>query len=539
MDYNHLFIQGQEVSSFIKNSNKIWEGIIVDRSDGTKVVLNEETKAWKRLSDLEHIKRVGKLLYEDSHQEEATDLIKDFNSFTQSTLSKGNEKDLEDVAKNPSSKEQLSNHLITISKANPDIKDTPSSPDEAMKTVDENIADVLANKKAEQAPGNDAAIKAAQEETEKIIGKQVQETISRLHPIIKNKLYEMSAKTFHHCREFFNQTHDKKKTAAMLKLYGMSKESANKTVDQWEKIAMEIGAVLNSLHEDVDEDDLIDFMRDQCEHGDFEKKDFEKVKDYLKNEDDGAENKTKADEKESLNYENEDYLDIPDDVKEKVIKKVKDLLADNEDDIEEVIKSSFELTDDDAEEFIMQAFEEYLEESDVEPRDSIANYEDDEVEKDFENTIDEFEGPNEELLDHLVDEYEIDGSEAEKIYDEKQGNLEECIYAFVDIVKNRLKEMGPFGKKNLNFEDWDKEKIEEWINTIRYAPNPGNSYALPVGTEYYNSNLVPQGKPAPATVIRKLADYNIPIADIQDVVTKIYPGFSKENVFELIRLCER
>jgi hypothetical protein len=399
---------GQQVSSFIKGSNKIWEGIIIDRSDGEKVVLNETTNNWKKLSDLEHIKRIGKLLYEDQHQEEATDLIKDFNSFTQSTLNKGDEDDLEKVAKDPSSKKQLSNHLITISKANPDIKDTPSSPDEAEKTVDENLVNVLAAKKSENAPGNDAAIKMAQEETEKLIGKQVQETLDQLHPNIKTTLKEMSTEMFKQCKEYFDDTQDEKKTIRLLIKHGMTRKAALEKVNKWKDLLISTDTKLTEN----------------------EKK------------------PKKVDQEESINYENEDYLDIPNDVKIDVISRCKDLLADDQADIEEVIKSSFELTDEDAEEFIIQAMEEYINETDVEPRDSIKSTSEeideddieDDIEKDFEDTIDSYKGPDNELLDFLVEEYEIDPNEAEKIYDSKNGDLTECIMAFVDIVKNKLKE---------------------------------------------------------------------------------------------------
>jgi len=40
--------EGQAISSFVKNSNVIWEGILIEKEDGTKVVLNEETHRWKK-----------------------------------------------------------------------------------------------------------------------------------------------------------------------------------------------------------------------------------------------------------------------------------------------------------------------------------------------------------------------------------------------------------------------------------------------------------------------------------------------------------
>jgi len=141
-----------------------------------------------------------------------------------------------------------------------------------------------------------------------------------------------------------------------------------------------------------------------------------------------------------MDYEDEDYLDIPEETKKDVIKKCEELLADGRDDIIDEIKSSFELTDDDAEEFVIKAMEDYLAKTDVSVRDSIK---DTEIEKSFEDSIDKFKGSDGELLDYLVDEYEIDPSEAESIWVEKKGNLSECVLAFVDIVKKRLKEHEP------------------------------------------------------------------------------------------------
>jgi hypothetical protein len=610
MNYNHLFIPGQEVSAFIKDSNKIWEGIIIDRSDGIKVVLNENTNQWKKLSDLDHIKRTGKLLYEEDHQEEATDLIKDFNSFTQATLNKGDEKDLEDVAKDPSKKDQLANHLITISKANPDIKDTPSSPDEAVKTVDENIASVLSTKKAGNAPGDQAAIEAAQMETEKLIGKQVNETIKQLHPIVRNRIYEMSQNTYHHCREFFNRTHDEKKTIKMLELYGMSKKVAEKTVNTWKEFEIEIGsghlnesdgwaykedgpgvspsnfldetqpdskeeavdALLQwykmsppiaqeladtwwrfgKLREDIDKEDFADWARDKHEAGDLDKDAFNLIKDYVHDvEDKEMDEKTKKDSiKKSMDYEDNDYLDIPDEVKKDVISRVKDLLADDQADIEDVIKSQFELSDEDAEEFIIQAMEEYIDETEIEPRNSIANAsEEDPVEADFEDTIDKYDGPTEGLLTYLSDEYEIEPGEAEKIYDEKKGNLTECIFEFVKIVRNRLIETGALGaignmigfqalqnvnkKKEKSFKDWNEKDAEEWIKKVNDAEDPGKTRMWPSG--YYASHLVPPGVQYPAELIRGLLKLDVPDDIIEIVVPKVFPGFFRGNTVEILR----
>jgi hypothetical protein len=50
------FVDGIRVSAFVKNSDRIFEGILLTRIDGLKVVLNENTLLWKKLSDLDTIK---------------------------------------------------------------------------------------------------------------------------------------------------------------------------------------------------------------------------------------------------------------------------------------------------------------------------------------------------------------------------------------------------------------------------------------------------------------------------------------------------
>jgi hypothetical protein len=55
---NKFVGEGREISAFIKNTDRIWEGTLISRSDGTMIVLNESTKKWRKLSDLEKIKLI-------------------------------------------------------------------------------------------------------------------------------------------------------------------------------------------------------------------------------------------------------------------------------------------------------------------------------------------------------------------------------------------------------------------------------------------------------------------------------------------------
>jgi hypothetical protein len=565
MDYNHLFIPGQEISAFVKDSNRIWEGIIVDRYDGTKVVLNEDTKRWKKLSDLESIKRTGHLLYEDQQQEidPNVDNTPDTrtNQLIGEILGKGALDDSK-VAENADKFLQKQNDVTKAGKVaydlskQPDIKGGPfKSEDDATKAVGDNAKKIKAEAAGDATGGGDVAqqeaeVEALKQQYESI--RRTNDTLSQLHPSLQPALREMAASDFKQIKTTFIKTQDEAKAVKALRLAGLEHEHAEKTVQGWKAMLMQgidiplneskliedydydedlteeegdymeeyeylqkiksmtqdevyeewaqtyidnvkesdgkfynpeqyfenqSEEILSDLHdckegsrqmsyndarrgalawwnehhgelnESIEEDDLIDFIRDQTEAGKFERKDFEKIKDYMQDndaagtadeewEDENGEGE-KADAKESLDYEDSEYLDIPDDVKADVIAKCKELLAAGQDDIEDEIKSSFELADDDAEEFIIQAMEEFLEETEVVPRESIKDHEEDEVEKDFEDTIDQFEGPDGELLDHLVDEYEIEPGEAEKVYEESS-SLSECIFKFVEIVRNRL-----------------------------------------------------------------------------------------------------
>ena len=386
--------EGLEVSAFLKNSDKIWEGIVIERNDGVKVVLNESTNKWKKLSDLDYIKVIGQVLNEaDTNKPiKLTDLTKEnstdefINSFLNKKDPPKNLKNTTDFLNNPNSIEKAKKVAFSISK-NPQIKDGPyKNEDEAKDAVINSAKKVAAEASGKATGGGEQkqadAIKAQLQK--QYLGETVK-TLNRLHPSLQPYLQET------------------KKMSATEKL---------------------------QKH--------FDKQREEREHKD--KLFNEKYPLFTNPEKKEKECGHPVRESNELDYEDEDYLDVPDDVKKDIMDKCKQLLDDGKDDILDEIKSSFELTDEDAEEFVMKAMTDYLDDQDVKIRDSINNIEDEEVEKSFEDSIDKFDGPNDELLDHLVDEYEINPDEAESIWVEKKGNLEECIFAFVDIVKNRLKE---------------------------------------------------------------------------------------------------
>jgi hypothetical protein len=193
---------------------------------------------------------------------------------------------------------------------------------------------------------------------------------------------------------------------------------------------------LQKFIEEIDEGDLYDWARDKHEGGDLSSETFELIQDYI----DSCKKEDTTDTNKDMKYENKDYLDIPEEVKAEVMKDILDLLSKKESDIENKIKQMYELSDSDAEEFFVQGMELYLKNSDVEPKNSIKDIDMEEIEKSFEDSIDNYKGKDENMLDYLADTYEIDSDEAERIVEKTNGNLTETIYAFMDIVKNKLRE---------------------------------------------------------------------------------------------------
>jgi len=367
-DYNKMFPEGQEVSAFIKNSNKIWEGKIIIRSDGTKVVLNEN-KSWKKLSDLESVKRTGVLLYEEES------LLPDIDNFSDLVNNALKDKKIDPSKVDSKTLKDFTNSAMDM--AEKAGLETPKE-DQAEQQATDQIAAANAINQSDNI-GDQAKAAEAREEFEdvkdKILEEKIKNSLLELHPILQPYLRE------------------------------------NKLT---ERLFME--DELRELGRKVQDPRIVTF-------------------DELRSLGDNAE--INDIEYEMENYEDENYLDIDPTLKDEIINRALGFIHDDVDNIAETLKSNYELSDEDAEEFAVCAMEKFLDETDIEPRECI---EPDEVEDDFEKTIDNYNGPNDELLDYLVVEYEIDPQEAEYIYEEKKGNLTECIMAFVDIVKNRLNE---------------------------------------------------------------------------------------------------
>jgi hypothetical protein len=380
--------EGSRISSFIKNTDRIWEGIVITRTDGTQTVLNEQTGRWCRVSNLENIK----VLNEDFTSTVSTSIADALNNnstenkdikypdlkqnFAQEIVGDDPQKAVVNAEKVLSNKSALTaGGQSLFDQANTTLKDkseAPKNPADATKDFDNSMKDIAAKAKAaETGDPNDGV-----DEVKKMTG--IQESLKQLHPSLQKYL------------------------------------------------------------EDVSIDDLYDYMRDNHEAGRVDGGTWHIFKDYFENQkNDKKEKPTKKDEK-SIKYENEDYLDIPEEIKSDVMADVLKYLSDHEEDIETKIKSDYELSDSDAEEFVIKGMELYIETNETEPRDSIDDITSSEVEKSFEASIDEYDGPEDGILDYLSDTYEIEPGEAQKIVEKTKGNLTETISCFVDYVKDKL-----------------------------------------------------------------------------------------------------
>jgi hypothetical protein len=353
---DNFFTEGVMISSFVKNSDRIWEGILITRTDGIKTVLNEQSGRWKKLSDLDNIKI----------------LTEDFTTLTGSISSA-----IGDVSNN----ENLT-YSDLRSKFSKDI-------------VGEDV--VRAQQNAEKILGNKSALAAGAQE------------------LLKKANTELTDKS---------QAPENEATAArdfnedMKQILGDTEAAKKNDNEEGFKKVQQAASINEQFHPSLQK--YLNSMTSEQWYGNklYESQDTE----Y------------------EMNYEDDDYLDIPEEIKSDIIADIIELLKKNEENIEDKIKNNYEISDSDAEEFIVKAMEMYLKNTDITPKDSIQNITDDEVEKSFEKSIDDYEGPENGLLDYLADTYEIDTSEAEKIFEENEGKLTETILGFVKFIKNKLRE---------------------------------------------------------------------------------------------------
>jgi hypothetical protein len=384
------FEENTRISAFVKDSDKIWEGIIITRSNNTKVVLNESTGRWKKLSDLDNIKLLNEDFTTMSSSSDATSNI------------------------NTTENKKLKYDDIKKSFVSDIVGDDPA------KAV-QNAENILTNKSAISAGGQALFDKSQTAEDKDAVPKNQNDAIEHFNTEVKNIAGQAEAAKTGDVEDGIEEV----RTLAGIK-------------ETYKQLHPSLQRYLEDSKEWIDENG---------EGFEFESDDdgWEVHKDgkylgWVKNKKDAKKEFGKEKTDKSMDYENDDYLDVPDDVKADIMADIQDLLTNKEIDIEDRIKQSYELSDSDAEEFVIQGMEHFIKTSDVKPKDSIKDIKDEEIEKSFEDSIDKFDGKEEDMLDYLADTYEINPDEAEKIVEKTGGNLTETIYEFVKLVKKHLSE---------------------------------------------------------------------------------------------------
>jgi len=433
---NDLFEDGIIISSFIKDSDRIWEGILVTRTDGIKTVFNEQTGRWKKLSDLDNIKILTEAdltntkvpIGNPSNKERSWLDIK--NQFSGDLLGKKPDENLTKIVSNEAGQKEIGaeaeKQVRSLSSKQKSIapKDKDGMKNEIVDQMKQSVADRL------KAKGQD--YESIMKRIKKLFG--IRENIDQFHPSLRKYL------------EHDGTDYDD--------LYYDDDDDDDDRL-YWKESELELGKDA-PLHKAKKEDDLIDTTDEEDEIN-----------------------------KKSMKYEDKDYLDIPDEVKSCVMADIIELLKKNEENIEEIIKSQYEISDSDAEEFIIEAMERYLKNSDIKPKNSIKDITDEEIEKSLENSIDKYDGPENGLLDHLVLTYEIDPGEAIKIVEKTKGNLTETIYSFLELIKNKLREEFDFKApiSDTHLYRWvrtiDQKSISRGFQYCYASPTAGLEYTAP------------------------------------------------------------
>jgi hypothetical protein len=131
---------------------------------------------------------------------------------------------------------------------------------------------------------------------------------------------------------------------------------------------------------------------------------------------------------EAFDYEDEEYKSTSEETWAEALEAARDKIELNADELVEYLTDHYELSLEDAEKIALEAIQGYISQTD--------DYDcSDEVDEEFEAAIDEFEGDEEDVLDHLVDVFEIPESEAERIIVESQGRKGAAILGLAEYVK--------------------------------------------------------------------------------------------------------
>ena len=172
------FENGDYVKGIDPITLKEWTGKIVTRIDGKQVVLNE-SKTWKYVTDLYGLKLLD--------EADTTQQISTFNDYVNNKIGTAIDNGTNFEKIKPEDMKKLSKSFFDATKRNHDIKERPSSQDEAEKVTQ----NAITAKTIEKQNGDDVAAKEAEKNIEEITSKLREKLYRSLNPNAR-KLVEMN-----------------------------------------------------------------------------------------------------------------------------------------------------------------------------------------------------------------------------------------------------------------------------------------------------------------------------------------------------------
>ncbi len=171
------FDEGEYVIAVDPLTLQEWSGKIITRLDNRQVVLNEDTNKWKFVENLTMIRKL----------DEADQQINTFNDYVNSKVGAAIDNGTNYDKIKPEDLKKLSKSFFDATRKNHEIKDRPSTEDEALKTTQ----NAIASKTLEKENGDDVAAKEAEKNIEEINAKLKEDIIKDLNPNAR-KLVESS-----------------------------------------------------------------------------------------------------------------------------------------------------------------------------------------------------------------------------------------------------------------------------------------------------------------------------------------------------------
>lgn len=299
------------------------------------------------------------------------------------------------IATDPNIQKQLGQAILDKGKSYATIKDKITSPTEVEKMVRDTATMQAGDNAAENSTGGDDSKKEEAENT-------IEEIKSRIgESSIKNVL------------SLYEKTGNYKSAIVDLINLGHSLKEARKIINDHEEEKRDYEEAYDLVEYDDDYDDYSDDDGEKYNFDDYDN-------DEIDEEDD-----------EEENYEDDDEsTTIDDNTYDALYQECMSFLEEGKEEFENSLAEKFDVSVEDVEDIIISAMRDFIGEDLVEI--------DDEVNEEFENEIDDFDGDEDGLLDHLTVKFELSPKDVELIYSSSQ-DLTECIISMAELVRKRRK----------------------------------------------------------------------------------------------------